>query len=424
MITIPFIYFLILTIYLIKKNRGVDISAFVTMIYALSALCSIIAHIKGLYGEGGICEEMEISPFATFVYCALITLSIIPFAYLKSTSLHDIYLDPKKEYIIDVLSWVLILVSLISIIYIFNDVNQVFHSDLKEVRDDVYDHSEGKSYTGVEWLINFIRLFFNQYSPLSILLFFYNIRYNRKTKLFNYLLLFASLIPVFASILIAGRTQPVYWLLTFMLIYNLFRPLLNKKQRATAIRPFAFFGGIILLWISAITIARFASGVASDEEDTWASVIAYTGQSFINFNDFFCNYTAHDLNFCRIFPLSYHFFIDRNWNLWEYRDEIWSYSGMNIGVFYTFLGDLLVDLGHTGMFIYVSIFSFISIMICKDANKNGIATLGKLMLIIMLILLPLHGLFYFSYWKIVNSYYVIGTVILYIMLNYSVKIKK
>ena len=42
MIAVPFIYFMILAIYLIRKNKGIDISAFIVMIYAFSAFMSIL----------------------------------------------------------------------------------------------------------------------------------------------------------------------------------------------------------------------------------------------------------------------------------------------------------------------------------------------------------------------------------------------
>lgn len=83
MIAVPFIYFTLLAIYLVRKNGGVDISAFLVMIYAFSALMSILLDAYNIYEINGVYEKISISPLATLTYCALITLAVLPFG--KST---------------------------------------------------------------------------------------------------------------------------------------------------------------------------------------------------------------------------------------------------------------------------------------------------------------------------------------------------
>ena len=70
MIAVPFIYFTLLAIYLVRKNGGVDISAFLVMIYAFSALMSILLDVYNVYEINGVYEKIAISPVATFTYCA------------------------------------------------------------------------------------------------------------------------------------------------------------------------------------------------------------------------------------------------------------------------------------------------------------------------------------------------------------------
>ena len=66
MIAVPFIYFTLLAIYLIRKNGGIDLSAFIVMVYAFSAGCSILLDLFGVYDMNGVCEKFPISPLATF----------------------------------------------------------------------------------------------------------------------------------------------------------------------------------------------------------------------------------------------------------------------------------------------------------------------------------------------------------------------
>lgn len=158
-----------------------------------------------------------------------------------------------------------------------------------------------------------------------------------------------------------------------------------------------------------VTISRFYTNQQGSGDE---SVIVYLGQQFLQFNYFFSNYECHQITLNRIFPLTYYFLIDPTWNLTDYRWLISSQNGgIDIGVFYTFLGDLLVDIDFVGMFLYVIIYSFISSKICS--NKNNTIELRRLILVLVLILIPLQGVFYYSYYRVDVSYFVLGSLLLY-----------
>lgn len=421
MIAVPFIYFTLLAIYLIRKNGGVDIAAFVLMIYAFSGLCSIFVDIFDVYDIYGVYEKIAISPLATVCYCGLITLCVLPFSRLNGSQIKKVEL--QKEWLVDVLSWVLILTFFITLFSIFTNLENVLQSDLKEVREDVYDNWESEELTGWQWLLAIPGTLFSQFSPIAILLYYINIAQHRKSAVFNWLLLLSSLTPVIKAVLIAGRTQPIYWLLSFCALYIFFRPTLSKEERRKALLPFMVLGSIVALFIGAVTIARFTTKGIAGDTGSFDSLIAYSGQSFVNFNYFFCNYTVHNVRFDRIFPITNYFILHPGWNLDDYRDMIWSFSGLNIGVFFTFLGDLIVDLGHVGMIVYVLIFYVISTLICRTANHDGTILLSRLLIILILLLIPLQGLFYYSYYKVNVGYYVIGSLILSWLLSHSIKTK-
>lgn len=419
MIAVPFLYFTLLSIYLIRKNGGIDLCAFLVLIYAFSSLCAILINVFDAYEMNGVCEKMPISPFATFVYCLLLTLSILPFRSLRSHEITQINI--QKPWLVDLLAWVLIITFFLSLFSIFSNLEVVLHSDLKDVREDVYDNYESEQLVGWHWLIAMPGTLLSQFSPIAIIIYYLNIAYNRKSLLFNFLVLLSSLTPVIKAVLLAGRTQPIYWFLSFIAISIIFRPMLTKEQRRRALLPFAVFGSIVGLFIAAVTIARFKTSGVMNDAGTFNSLIAYSGQSFINFNNFFCNYSAHDIHFDRLIPMTYYFLIDPTWTLDDYREVIWSYSGMNIGVFFTFLGDLLVDLGHIGMTIYVLLFSLISYLVCRKANQDGEITLSRLLVVLILFLIPLQGIFYYSYYKVNVSYFIVGTLLYCFILSHTIK---
>lgn len=421
MIAVPFIYFTLLAIYLVRKNGGVDISAFLVMIYAFSALMSILLDVYNVYEINGVYEKIAISPVATFTYCALITLAVIPFRKIRSLDLREI--DIQKGWIIDLLSWVLIFTFFITIFNTFTHLDTILQSDLKDVRDEVYSNTEQVKLTGIQWLLALPETLFSQFSPIAILLYFANVANNRKSTLFNWLLLLSSLTPVVKAVLIAGRTQPIYWFLSFMALYIFFRPLMDRRQRRKALMPFAVFGGIVGLFIAAVTLARFSMVDVADDTGTFDSLLAYSGQSFVNFNYFFTQYTARSIHLDRIFPLTNYFIWHPGWNLEDYRDLIWSDSGLNIGVFFTFLGDLLIDLGHFGMIIYVVLFYLLTTLVCRSANNDGTICLSRLLIVLMLFLIPLQGIFYYSFYKINTGYFIVGTLIVCWVLSHTIKRK-
>lgn len=421
MIAVPFIYFILLAIYLIRRNRGLDISSFIVLVYAFSAFCSIILDIFNLYDVYGVYEKTEISPLATLCYCTLITLAILPFRHIQSSKIKDINL--QNEWIVDALSWVLIITFFTTIISSFSMLDAVLHSDLRDVRDDVYVNDQQKL-TGFEWFIALPEALFSQFSPIAIFLYFTNVTKGRKSTLFNWLLLLASLTPVVKAILIAGRTQPIYWFLALSALYIFFRPIMSKEQRYKALMPFTIVGVVVGLFVAAVTMARFAAGDVANDTGTFDSLITYSGQSFVNFNHFFCNYQVHDIHFDRLLPLTNYFIWHPGWNLNDYRDMIWSYSGMNIGVFFTFLGDLLIDLGHLGMVCYVLIFFLISSYVCRTAIQDDTISLSRMLIVLVLYLMPLQGIFYYSYYKTNIGYFIVGTLVLCWILSHRIKSEK
>ena len=421
MIAVPFIYFTLLAVYLIRRNKGIDISAFLVMVYAFSAFMSILLDIFGVYDINGVYEKIPVSPVATITYCALITLAVIPFRRINSLDLRAV--DMQKYWLVDLFSWVLIITFFITAYNTFTHLDTILHSNLKDIRDDMYSNVEGTKVSVIEWLLALPETLFSQFSPVALLLYFVNIAKERKSKLFNWLLLLASLTPVIKAVLIAGRTQPIYWFLSFMALYILFRPMMEQQQRRKALMPFVVFGGMVGLFVAAVTVARFAMADIADDTGTFDSLLAYSGQSFVNFNYFFTQYTAHGIHLDRIFPLTNYFIWHPGWNLEDYRDMIWSYSGLNIGVFFTFLGDLMIDLGHFGMVVYVLLFYLISTYVCRSANEEGTIRLSRLLIILMLFLIPLQGIFYYSYYKINTGYFVVGTLLICWVLSHRIKRK-
>ena len=148
MIAVPFIYFTFLAIYLMRKNGGIDISSFLVLIYAFSAFCSIMLDLLDLYNMNGVYEKTGISPLATLCYGTLITLAVLPFRHIQSSKIKDI--DLQKEWIVDTLSWILIITFLTTVISSFSTMDKVLHFAFRDVRAAVYNITDAVDLTGFE----------------------------------------------------------------------------------------------------------------------------------------------------------------------------------------------------------------------------------------------------------------------------------
>lgn len=337
---------------------------------------------------------------------------------MRSTSLKNITIT--KPQLMDFVSWGLIVTFFLTLAMLFSDIYTALTSDLSEIRSMVYGDDEGHHVSGLKWWLLLPNTLFSQFSPIAILFFYINVSQSRKSNLFNYLLLASSITPILSAILIAGRTQIIYWLLSYLLCFFLFRNQMNAEQRRIVVRPFLVFAGAFVLFFASVTLARFTSNTLDSDTNTLNSVIAYTGQAFINYNNFFNHYICHKISFNRIMPVSHYFVIDPGWTLKNYRAQIMSQTGMNIGVFYTFLGDLMVDLSKVGMTIFVLLFAGISTFLSRQEEDNSIP-IYRMLLVQLLILIPLQGLFYYSFHRVDVGYYIIGTLLLSFFFKYTFK---
>ena len=147
---------------------------------------------------------------------------------------------------------------------------------------------------------------------------------------------------------------------------------------------------LISLYVIRVTVDRFASS----EWGTNDSILVYMGQPYLNFCYFFENYSSTHFSLSRIFPLIDSLF-NGALNLQTYREAVYSSSGMDIGVFYTLLGDFLVDIGLNGIYVYAIIYLILANLLLRKKQLG----LSEILIIGLLFLIPLQGVFYYSFWK-------------------------
>lgn len=403
MITIPFIYFTTLYYVMQKRYKSFNIGSYLLLVYIISSFFSIVTYnIKSLDYY-----KIEINLEATIFYCITLTIFIIPFYFVDSSKIKSIVAPNLKFF--NAIGYIFIIVFIIILVTFLDDLKNIVNGDLKEARGNVYLGLNSNSKTGIFRLGAQITSIFANFTPITLLMYFYSNIYLNKSKYFNFGLFIASFSSVIPGILVAGRTQTIYWLMTYIMLYILFKHKITKEIKKYLLFPFLIFIPFIAAYMFLLTIARFDDGTDSGVIN---SVIKYGGQSFINFCNFYDSYESNYFTLERIFPFTNKFILGNEFNLDNYREKILIDQSLNIGIFYTFIGDLIVDLGKLGTIVYATIFLLLSKLVLFSRNKHQIA-FNQILLLLILIHVPLHGIFYYSYWKIGTSYYIIGSIIIY-----------
>ena len=417
LIYVPPIYFTGLCIYLIWTHRRIEVTAWMSFLYAISAYASIYVFERDLIGieYGTPLKEVGIVP--TLLYCGLLTLTMWPFHLMRSERIKTI--EQPKKWLFYALSMLFILTFFCTAICYYPDFREVFTSDsLKAVRDVVYtDDKEGIELSGWRYLMAMPETLFSALAMLAIPFFFYSLSFMKNPWWFNVLLLIGSTTSILKSTLIAGRTQIIYWIFIFVACYLFFHQFLRTRMRFFIQLVFGIVGGLVIVMFLAITASRYNEML----EYAFEMVMLYIGEPFVYFCYFWDYFQSDLISFERLMPFTHQFILGHPVDLEVYRNKVYSESGLFIGVFFTFLGDLLIDITRLGMIIYVFVYHGVARWLLRRSVPEQMP-FHQILIWFILLLVPLEGLFYYSFHTVRMGYYVVETIFLVMLFKYRFRL--
>ncbi|MEO5990409.1 MAG: O-antigen polymerase [Ferruginibacter sp.] len=392
MIAIPFIYFSILLAYIIRKKRTFDISAYLVSLYLISSFFSILVDANNLrYFDT---KDYKITLIPTILYCFLLTITIWPFFRFKSEKIVSIRLyDPN---VFNKIVYFFFVCFLLISISSFGSIFKVLTGDLEELRNVL---SRGESSGELPSIGGPLKPFyliagiFGGYSLVMLLFYFYSICFLQRSKVFNSIILVSSMSIIVLGILGIDRSKTTYWLISYGFMLVFFWRYMPKKQRKSIFKISLIFAGLVTAYFVAVTVSRFGEKDAGSE----GGMISYAGQSFINFCFFFDKVEYKEFSLQRIFPLFYKLFINNGIeSSVELNTVISLQTGKAIGVFSTFIGDIMIASGKIAAIIYCFIFTLIASKFTKFKNSSQIY-FHELLIVFCLITVPLLGIFVHFY---------------------------
>lgn len=238
-------------------------------IYAISAICSIIAVNSGYYKE----------PFSSYYWLPMvfflmfIIAFLLPFRIFNEAKIKELVL-PEKSFL-DALSTIIIILSFYSIFFWGSSFRTIFAlSNLADARNGMVAGEEQFFEAGI--LATIASVSASLYVFALILFFVYYIEGKNKTR--SVLLLISSLSEPLHVFAFVGRDGVVFWIFSFVFLLAFFQPYMPVNKTKSIIKRFSLFAALLLIPFFLITFSRFGDSSGG----TMDSLFSYLGQSFIH----------------------------------------------------------------------------------------------------------------------------------------------
>lgn len=390
MIAVPFIYFSLLLIFILRKKKRFELSACITSAYVITSFFAIIIDINKLYGAAGAVQA-SITLTPTLLYCLLITITIIPFIKLPPLNRKNV-IPIRNLKLYDSIFYFYLGVFVLLLFFFGKEiVYRVQNPDIAALRVLIVDGGDDlgfSNYSGFMRILARLVFLFGSSAMFFHVLYFYSLAFLKKSLKFNLGLLLFSSMPIMIGMLSLDRSTLIYWLMSFIAVAVFFWPLLNRSRKKQINYSFIVFFGVLILYLSLITTARYGE----QEIGASNSLIVYAGQSFNNFCLFYDKLHLPGFSLEYVTPLL-NSIVGSSESL--SRAEMYSRS-VETKVFASFVGMFIREIGIIGSIIYCSIFFILTTWIFKSIRKYNIT---KIFLVIILLYIPylgVFGLFYAS----------------------------
>tara|TARA_R110000751_G_scaffold113854_3_gene213083 strand:+ start:55540 stop:56766 length:1227 start_codon:yes stop_codon:yes gene_type:complete len=246
---------------------------------------------------------------------------------------------------------------------------------------------------------------------INIFLFFDLIKKNK--KVLGMIVLFASFSYVFWVSSVFGRDGFVFWMISFLFYYLLFKKELSAKIKKKFHRIFLIFGILFLFLFLKLSSSRFTdSNYYYGNENlnpVVLSLLDYGGQQLRNANDYYNMDIDHTYGLYN-FPYIYRSFIGSNQLKKEKENVQWQIASNGKKHFYFayYLKELWIDFGAIGTLIVCSLF----VTVVSFLSKVKKLIPSSYLIYIVYTQFLLMGLFYNKFYFPSANAYVIFIVLL------------
>ena len=415
MYLLPFIYFASLTFYLWNKHKTFDVSVYMSLLFSITSFCCVLMVLGGFMSGSGVLFdgwEPEFGFVPTVLYCGLITLTIIPFSFIRPEKLNTIGNVHRR--LLLAFSLFIVAQGVVMVYLVGDSISDLLNGDFKLLKDAYYSGdispADVKMLTmpmpiQAMYLLSFTTL-------LGLPLFFHYTCVEKRSLWLTTPLLFVSISPILRGMLIADRTEIIHYALMFFFCLVLFQKFIGRRER-----NFLLAGSVPVILVGAVYfIAVSASRFEDTDEGTGGSVLEYAGQSYANFCYFYDNHDPNLYYIERELPLTSYFLLKKQYV--DTKEERTAKEGFFIGVFASHVGSWLLDVGVFGTIFLSMLFAAVCCLVIGQYNRTAF-DIGDILMIFALGAIPTFGIFYYRYYTIATAFVYVAAIFFYILAKYN-----
>lgn len=415
---VPLIYFAGLTYYFWQKHRTYDLAAYMSTLYTITSLCCVLMVMGGFMNAkgGGVLidgYEPDFGIIPTVLYCGLITITILPFSFIRPEKLEHI--GNVHRYILYAFTLLIILQGFVVIYLVGGFITDIFNGDFKALKNYGYagdiTPADAKMLT-MPFPIQ-ILYYFSFMTLLGLPLFFYYSCVEKRSLWLVAPLLVVSISPILRGVLMADRTEIIHYGLMFFFCLVLFQNFITKKVRNFILLTSLPVIAVGLTYLIAVSSSRFES----EDEGAGGSMLEYAGQSYANFCYFYDNHNSELYYIERETPLI-SYFIFKNQYV-DTKEERSAKEGFFIGVFASHVGSWLLDIGVIGATLLSLIFALIVCLVINKYNRVQF-DVADLLMLFALGAVPTFGVFYYRYYSFQTAVVYAAAILLFLLSKFVI----
>lgn len=393
MYPLPFLYFLLLTIYLWRRHHAFDVSVYMSLLYTVTSFCAVVMVMGNfLEGSGVLFDgwEPELGIVPTLLYCALLTLTIVPFSLIRVEKLSTI--TNTHPILLFMLVLLLLAQALLNFYLVADSTLDVLNGDLSAVRDSHYADEMSLADIKAESLPAVLRYFnyLNFSTILALPLFFYYSCVERRPLWLTWVLLFISLSAPLKAVQAVDRAELMLYGEMFLFCLVFFQKLLTRPLKRLMWALGIPFAALAVAYLTIVSSARFEDR----DEGTSGSVLQYAGQSYLNFCYFYENANPNLFYPQREIPIISHVVLKSDYG--DVKEERSAKEGFFIGVFATHVGAWFLDVGLVGCIIYASLYALVCLLLIRYFDRSSF-DVTEVMLLFVMATVPVFGIFYYRF---------------------------
>lgn len=388
-IYLPLIFFSVI-LFIVYMKRGVDISTYTIALYVITSFFAVV-----IFNTGNSPYSTPPSIISSIVYCGLIGICLLPVYKFDSKKIVDFHIDNIK--IINYVTYFYFFSFIVYLLLYWQDILFVLSfGDWEALRNMISDGDSiaENRYSGIFGILMKIIGIFNTVSFIMIPIFFVYITCVENSRKFAVMALLSSLSVLLIGILNCDRSTTFRFIL--LLGFNLvfFWPLLNKQKKKRIVPVVFTVLGLCIVYMASVTKGRFEDSRMGVEN----SVINYAGQPYIHFA-----YMYDNMDNKEGFNTHYMFPAIHTWIIGDYKGnttrqkEVSASSGIECGVFYTFLGSFLIDANQPGPYVFVFVYLLLANILSRRRKSSEVITFNEFIENYFLFIIVVFGIISYPY---------------------------